>query len=94
MTTAALPDAPPEGVTGRIDRDLLVWIGVGVVAVITVMLRADLPWLVRYPADLVIPFADWVNAFMNWFVPNVKWFFRALNTGCAGCCNGCRGRPP
>jgi ABC-type proline/glycine betaine transport system permease subunit len=26
-----------------------------------------------------IPFADWVNAFMNWFVPNMKWFFRALN---------------
>jgi glycine betaine/proline transport system permease protein len=79
MTTAALPDAPLEGVTGRIDRDLLVWIGVGVIAVITVMLRAELPWLVRYPADLVIPFADWVNAFMNWFVPNMKWFFRALN---------------
>jgi glycine betaine/proline transport system permease protein len=79
MTTAALPDAPPEGVTGRVDRDLLVWIGVGVVAVLTVLLRAELPWLVRYPADLVIPFADWVNAFMNWFVPNMKWFFRALN---------------
>ena len=79
MATAALPDAPPEGVTSRIDRDLLVWIGVGVVAVVTVMLRTELPWLVRYPADLVIPFADWVNAFMNWFVPNMKWFFRALN---------------
>jgi glycine betaine/proline transport system permease protein len=79
MTTAALPDAPPEDVTGGVDRDLLVWIGVGVFAAVTIALRADLPWLIRYPSDLVIPFADWVNAFMNWFVPNVKWLFRALN---------------
>jgi glycine betaine/proline transport system permease protein len=79
MATAALPDAPREDAIGGIDRDLLVWIGVGVVAVVTVLLRGELPWLVRYPADLVVPFADWVNAFMNWFVPNMKWFFRALN---------------
>jgi len=79
MTTAALPDAPPEGVTGRIDRDLLVWIGVGIVAVVCVALRGDLPWLVSYPDDLIIPFADWVNAFMHWFVPNMKWLFRAIN---------------
>jgi glycine betaine/proline transport system permease protein len=79
MATAALPEAPREGVTGGIDRDLLVWIGVGVVAVVTVALRAELPWLVGYPAELVIPFADWVNAFMAWFVPNVKWLFRGLS---------------
>jgi len=79
MTTAALPDAPPEDVAGGVDRDLLVWIGVGVFAAVTIALRGDLPWLIRYPSDLVIPFADWVNAFMNWFVPNVKWLFRALN---------------
>jgi glycine betaine/proline transport system permease protein len=79
MATAALPDAPREEALGGIDRDLLVWIGVGIVAVATVLLRGDLPWLMRYPADWVIPFSDWINAFMNWFVPNVKWLFRALN---------------
>ena len=79
MTIAALPEAPPEGVTGRIERDLLVWIGVGVVAALTVLLRGEVPWLIRYPTDLVIPFADWINAFMHWFVPNMKWLFRAIN---------------
>jgi len=79
MATAALPDAPREGALGGIDRDLLVWVGVGIVAVATVMLRGELPWLVRYPAGWVIPFSDWTNAFMDWFVPNVKWLFRALN---------------
>ena len=79
MTTAALPEAPPEGIAGRIEPDLLAWIGVGLVAALTVLLRGELPWLTQYPADLVIPFADWVNAFMNWFVPNMKWLFRAIN---------------
>ena len=79
MATAALPDAPRENALGAFDRDLLMWIAVGAVAVVTVLLRGELPWLVRYPAEWVIPFSDWVNAFMNWFVPNVKWFFRALN---------------
>ncbi len=79
MTIAAFPEAPPEGVTDRIERDLLVWIGVGVVAALTVLLRGEVPWLIRYPTDLVIPFADWINAFMHWFVPNMKWLFRAIN---------------
>ncbi len=79
MATAALPDAPREDVIGGIDRDLLMWVGVGAVAVVSVLLRGEFTWLVRYPADWVIPFADWINAFMNWFVPNVKWLFRALN---------------
>ena len=83
MATTALPDAPPRGLAYRRHRAGTSWsgCGVGLVAVVTVLLRSGFPL-----ASHAIPqrvggplFADWINAFMAWFVPTVKWLFRALN---------------
>jgi len=43
------------------------------------MLRERVSWLTTLPPELVIPFADWINIFMEWFIKLFKWLFRSIN---------------
>ena len=70
-------DAGPKRVA--VSQDALAWIGVGVAAVVTLLLRDQYAWLLHYPKDWVIPVADWVNAFMAWFIEAFRWLFRAIS---------------
>ena len=80
MTAAtAIPEAPIEDVRRRIEPALVVWLAVGAVAVLTVAMRRELPWLVTYPADLVVPLDVWINTAMAWFVALARGFFRTLS---------------
>ncbi|MGQ0457790.1 MAG: ABC transporter permease [Hyphomicrobium sp.] len=36
------------------------------------------PWAVRYPADALIPVADWLSALMSWLKANFTWLTRGL----------------
>ena len=77
--TTAIPEAPPGEEARRIEPALVVWLAVGAVAVLTVAMRRELPWLVTYPADLVVPLDVWINTAMAWFVALARGFFRTLS---------------
>jgi len=55
-------------------------IGWGIVAVLVVIsfVYRDLPWIIEYPAQLVIPIDRWVNLGMDWIIENFRWFFQAI----------------
>ena len=56
----------------------VVWI-VALAAMIGLyFLQAELPWIARYPADAVVPFADWISAVMRWIKVNLTWFTRMI----------------
>ena len=63
----------------RIDPALIAWIVIAVIAVVCFSLRDELRWLKAYPKAWVIPFDQWVNLGMDWFVINFKWLFRAIS---------------
>ena len=54
----------------KIDRDIVVWLVVGVLSAIAFWLSKDreFRWLLKYPRDMKLAVADWVNAFMQWFI--------------------------
>jgi glycine betaine/proline transport system permease protein len=56
-----------------------VWI-VALAAMIALHFLQDrLPWTAHYPAEAVIPFADWISAAMTWLKVNLTWFTRAIS---------------
>ncbi len=59
--------------------DALVWVGIGLLTILTLLLREHHAWLVSYPRDWIIPVADWINAFMAWFIEAFRWLFRAVS---------------
>ncbi|ESZ63129.1 ABC transporter permease subunit [Mesorhizobium sp. L103C131B0] len=72
VTASASQTRPP------VQRWLLVW-ALALAAVLVVFLLQDrLPWAVNYPADAVVPVADWVSALMRWIKPNLSWLTRSI----------------
>jgi glycine betaine/proline transport system permease protein len=69
---------------------LVMWLGVGVVAALTIALRKDLPWLVNYPAEWVVPVDAWINVVVTWFVDQARTFFRFLSMVFSWPMNGLR----
>lgn len=55
------------------------WIGVILVSAVCLLLRDRVAWLNQLPPDLVIPVADWINIYMDWFIDTFKWLFRSIN---------------
>ena len=86
----ALPETPIEEAPRRLEPALLVWFAVAAVAVLTIALRKELPWLVSYPAELVVPLDVWINAAMAWFTDIARGFFRTLSWLFAMPMNGLR----
>ena len=71
--TASASEARPP-----VQRWLLVW-ALALAAVLTVFLLQDrLPWAVNYPADAVVPVADWVSEVMRWIKSNLSWLTRSI----------------
>ncbi|MER9523196.1 ABC transporter permease subunit [Mesorhizobium sp. M0292] len=72
VTASASQTRPP------VQRWLLVW-ALALAAVLVVFLLQDrLPWAINYPADAVVPVADWVSALMRWIKPNLSWLTRSI----------------
>jgi glycine betaine/proline transport system permease protein len=63
-------------------RPVQVWLVVwacALAAVLAVFLLQDrLPWAVNYPAEAIVPVADWVSALMNWLKRNLSWLTRSI----------------
>ena len=60
-------------------RYQLLWVGVLALSILTFLFRGQAEWLIEYPDTLVVPFVDWINIFMSWFVEVFQWFFRILS---------------
>jgi len=63
----------------RNTSDMWPWVGVILVSAVCLLLRDKVAWLNQLPADLVIPVADWINIYMDWFIDTFKWIFRSIN---------------
>ena len=63
----------------RNTSDMWPWVGVILVSAVCLLLRDKVAWLNQLPSDLVIPVADWINIYMDWFIDTFKWIFRSIN---------------
>ena len=63
----------------KVDTSLLVWLAFFAIAVLCFALRGEVPWLVKYPRDEIVPLDEWLNVFMDWFVDTFKWLFHAIS---------------
>ena len=61
------------------DPSLAVWLVTGVAVVALFALRGQYDWVTKLPEELVIPLDAWLNAFMDLFVVNSEWLFRAMS---------------
>ena len=66
-------------VRNRDYQGLVPWLVVLLIAAACLYSRADHQWLVKFPANWLIPVSDWINSGMDWFVATFKWLFRAFN---------------
>ena len=61
-----------------VQRWLLVWVLALAAVLVVFLLQDSVPWAVNYPADAVVPVADWVSALMNWIKQNLSWLTRSI----------------
>lgn len=61
-----------------VQRWLVIWAGSLAAVLVVFLLRGSLPWAVNYPAEAVIPVADWITAIMNWLKVNFSWLTRSI----------------
>ena len=63
-------------------RPVQMWLAIWAAALAAVLIlflaRGALPWAVNYPANAVVPVADWVSAIMNWLKINMSWLTRSI----------------
>jgi glycine betaine/proline transport system permease protein len=57
----------------------LAWIAVFVGTYLLYRLSQGVPWLHTYPAAAIVPFAEWISAFMNWLRANFTWLTRGVS---------------
>ncbi|ESY56456.1 MULTISPECIES: ABC transporter permease subunit [unclassified Mesorhizobium] len=72
VTASASQSRPP------VQRWLLVWALALAAVLVVFLLQERLPWAVDYPAEAVIPVADWVSALMRWIKSNLSWLTRSI----------------
>ncbi|ESX22618.1 ABC transporter permease subunit [Mesorhizobium sp. LSJC264A00] len=72
VTASASQSRPP------VQRWLLVWALALAAVLVVFLLQERLPWAVDYPADAVVPVADWVSALMRWIKSNLSWLTRSI----------------
>lgn len=72
VTASATATRPP------VQRWLAIWaLALGAVLVVF-LLRDSVPWAVNYPAEAVVPVADWISALMRWIKSNFSWLTRSI----------------
>src|SRR5262249_54838107 len=77
MTAAGLAGAPAR--TWRPDTGLLLWLAAVAFTLLFLVLRDRVAWIALYPAGWVLPVADGINAFTDWFVGLFQPLFRAIS---------------
>ncbi len=74
----ALADSPGVPSQSRIDGDLVAWLVAGVLVIACFIWRKDISWLLKYPAEWMLPVSDWINIVMQWFIDHFRWLFKTI----------------
>ncbi|CCV12230.1 ABC transporter permease subunit [Mesorhizobium sp. STM 4661] len=72
VTASASESRPP------VQRWLAIWACALAAVLLVFLLQESLPWAVNYPAEAVVPVADWVSALMRWIKSNFSWLTRSI----------------
>ncbi|QIE45539.1 ABC transporter permease subunit [Pseudohalocynthiibacter aestuariivivens] len=56
------------------------WLLILAISAALIMVRKALPAVIDYPDAWTLPIADWINHYMDWFVPQFQWMFRAVSS--------------
>ena len=76
MTIAA--DSRARQADKPVQAWLVIW-AAALAAVLALFLLGDrLSFAVNYPAEAVVPVADWIGAIMNWLKTNMSWLTRSI----------------
>ena len=57
---------------------LVVWAAALAAVLVLFLARDQISWAVNYPADAVVPVANWVSAIMTWLKINLSWLTRSI----------------
>ncbi len=63
----------------RFDRGVYQWFAIVLITLALIVAQPHVEWLAAYPKDLIIPFADWLNAIMDWLVTHLGWLFMGMS---------------
>ncbi|MGB2462615.1 MAG: glycine/betaine ABC transporter permease, partial [Candidatus Puniceispirillaceae bacterium] len=63
----------------RFDRSAYHWFAIVLITLALIGAQPHVEWLAAYPSDLIIPFADWLNAIMDWLVTHLGWLFMGVS---------------
>ena len=63
----------------RFDHGVYHWFAIVLITLALIGLQPHVEWLAAYPSDLIIPFADWLNAIMDWLVTHLGWLFMGVS---------------
>lgn len=63
----------------KFTRGDLHWLGVIIVTLVCLTLQGEWTWMAKYPKDLILPIADWLNAIMDWIIAYLGWFFLGIS---------------
>ncbi|CCV08964.1 Binding-protein-dependent transport systems inner membrane component [Mesorhizobium metallidurans STM 2683] len=72
VTASASASRPP------VQRWLAIWALALAAVLVVFLLRDSMAWAVNYPAEAVVPVADWVSALMRWIKSNFSWLTRSI----------------
>jgi glycine betaine/proline transport system permease protein len=57
---------------------LVIWAASLAAVLVLFLLRDHTSWAVNYPANAIVPVADWIGAVMNWLKINLSWLTRSI----------------
>ncbi len=63
----------------RFDRAFYHWFAIVLITLALIVAQPHFNWLATYPEDLIVPFADWLNAIMDWLVDYLGWLFMGVS---------------
>ena len=61
------------------NRDVQGWLIILALTVISLFLQEHLTWMSKYPKNLIVPFADWLNFWMEILIKYLGWFFLSIS---------------
>ena len=64
---------------GGFDRGVYNWFAIVLITLGLIMGQPHGDWLTAYPKDMIVPFADWLNAIMDWLVTHLGWLFMGVS---------------
>ncbi|HEX4571463.1 MAG TPA: ABC transporter permease subunit [Dongiaceae bacterium] len=77
MTAANIARAPVE--VRRVDNGLLLWLAALAFTFLCLWLRQSVAWIAAYPPDWLLPIAQLIDTFTDWFDSIFQPFFRAIS---------------